>query len=30
LISDRLVADGLELDQPWIVIHPGASAPSRR
>jgi len=21
---------GLDLDQPWVVIHPGASAPSRR
>jgi lipopolysaccharide heptosyltransferase II len=27
---DRLAAAGLELDRPWLVIHPGASAPSRR
>lgn len=27
---DRLLASGLDLNRPWIVIHPGASAPSRR
>ncbi len=26
----RLTRRGLDITQPWIVIHPGASAPSRR
>jgi lipopolysaccharide heptosyltransferase II len=26
----RLAEAGLDLDEPWIVVHPGASAPSRR
>ena len=27
---DRLTSAGIEFDRPWLVIHPGASAPSRR
>lgn len=27
---DLLVAAGVDLDQPWLVVHPGASAHSRR
>lgn len=26
----RLAAAGIDLDRPWLVLHPGASAPSRR
>lgn len=29
-LSDRLTARGLSPHGPWFVIHPGASAPSRR
>ena len=29
-VSRRLAAEGIELEAPWIVIHPGASASSRR
>ncbi|HEY8520958.1 MAG TPA: lipopolysaccharide heptosyltransferase II [Gammaproteobacteria bacterium] len=29
-IDRRLAALGLDGDQPWAVVHPGASAPSRR
>src|SRR5690606_28124197 len=25
-----LTGEGVQLDRPWLVIHPGASAPSRR
>jgi len=30
LVRDRLLVAGLEMEQPWIVVHAGASAPSRR
>lgn len=26
----RLVARGIDLERPWIVVHPGSTAPSRR
>lgn len=29
-IQQKLQTLGLNLDQPWVVIHPGATAPSRR
>ncbi|HEY9697784.1 MAG TPA: lipopolysaccharide heptosyltransferase II [Trichocoleus sp.] len=29
-VQSLLVSDGLILDQPWLVLHPGATAPSRR
>ncbi len=29
-VHHRLSRRGLDFDQPWVVIHPGASAPSRR
>ena len=29
-VAERLRGAGLDLDAPWVVIHPGASAPSRR
>jgi lipopolysaccharide heptosyltransferase II len=29
-IEELLEQKGLDLDKPWVVIHPGASAPSRR
>jgi lipopolysaccharide heptosyltransferase II len=29
-VQKRLIQMGLHFDQPWIVIHPGATAPSRR
>lgn len=29
-VQSLLVSEGLLLHQPWIVIHPGATAPSRR
>jgi lipopolysaccharide heptosyltransferase II len=29
-ILDRLATESVDLARPWIVIHPGASAPSRR
>lgn len=29
-VRDRLRAMGLSGDSPWVLIHPGASAPSRR
>ncbi len=29
-MAERLAAEGVDLDEPWMVIHPGASAPSRR
>jgi len=28
--SVRLVEAGLDIDRPWIAVHPGATAPSRR
>lgn len=30
LVQQRLEAMGLVLQRPWVVIHPGATAPSRR
>jgi lipopolysaccharide heptosyltransferase II len=29
-MRERLATLGLRLDEPWIAVHPGASAPSRR
>jgi lipopolysaccharide heptosyltransferase II len=29
-IQELLIQKGVNLNQPWVVIHPGASAPSRR
>ena len=29
-MAERLKSEGLDLEEPWIVVHPGASAPSRR
>ncbi len=29
-IDDWLQRQGLDVDQPWVVIHPGSTAPSRR
>ncbi|MFL6674838.1 MAG: lipopolysaccharide heptosyltransferase II [Massilia sp.] len=29
-VAQRLAAAGIEPGQPWILLHPGASAPSRR
>ncbi|WP_088893649.1 lipopolysaccharide heptosyltransferase II [Leptolyngbya ohadii] len=29
-VRDLLISQGVNLQQPWIVIHPGATAPSRR
>lgn len=29
-IRDRLTKRGLDFQRPWLVIHPGATAPSRR
>jgi lipopolysaccharide heptosyltransferase II len=29
-IAPRLAADGVDVSRPYVVVHPGASAPSRR